>query len=601
VVAGIRNTAAIVLITGQFWAFFGVPRRSWGELLGDLGIVQPLTFIVAAATALVVWKGHRLMHKAIVPPVALLLGTGLYYVFQLTVPGARLGPLLGALPSAVPTPAYAAGFAQVFGSGEYLSYLPILLSGALAIAVLDSVSALITLVAFQSVAGQRFDTNRQLVGQGIGTAAVSVFGGLSTSAIFARGAVNYGAGGRTRLSGVANSATVLLLILLLAKPLGFLPKAALAGLIMVIAVGLLDRWSLGLLREALNPRAERRPDLYTDVALMLAVVAVGVGVNLIWAVATGVVVSILIFVVQMSRSPIRRIRTGHAVRSKVRRDVDRTKILAEHAHRIAVVELEGTVFFASSDSVARKLEELAAGGVDYLILDMKRVRRIDATGFRVIGQTYERLAATGVMFGFSYVSPQGDRPDLAWSLTLTGGVSGDHCFATTDAALEACEEDLLARLETEGPDVVEWSLDRFARSLELNPEEQRILSAMLRNRSYAPGEAVCRIGAPGDSMFLVSRGSADVSIPIPESGRSRRLSTVTAGTIIGEMALLDGETRSADIVAKDHLFCFELTATSFAELQREHPEIAGKIYTALVRILGSRLREANALISELDV
>jgi CRP-like cAMP-binding protein/anti-anti-sigma regulatory factor len=303
----------------------------------------------------------------------------------------------------------------------------------------------------------------------------------------------------------------------------------------------------------------------------------------------------------MSRSPIRRIRTGQAVRSKVRRDVDRTEILAEHGHRIAVVELEGTVFFASADSVARKLEELAAGGVDYLVLDMKRVRRVDATGFRVLGQTYGRLAGAGVTFGFSYVNPHGDRPDLGRSLTLTGGVASENCFATTDAALEAFEESLLARLETEGPDAVEWSLDRFARSLELNREEQRIVSAMLQNRSYAPGEAVCRIGAPGDSMFLVSRGSADVSIPIPESGRHRRLSTVTAGTIIGEMSLLDGQPRSADILAKDHVFCYELTAESFSELQSGHPEIARKIYTALVRILGSRLREANALISELDV
>ena len=75
-------------------------------------------------------------------------------------------------------------------------------------------------------------------------AAAAFFGGLTTSGILARAAVNHSAGGRSRASGVVNAIVVLLLVVVLARPLALIPKAAIAGLIMVIASGLFDRWAI---------------------------------------------------------------------------------------------------------------------------------------------------------------------------------------------------------------------------------------------------------------------------------------------------------------------------------------------------------------------
>ena len=599
VVAGIRNCTAILLIYAQIWTFLGVPRQSVGALLADLGAVQPLTFIVATATAATAWGGGKLIRKALVAPLALLVGTVLYYALAALPGDVALGPVLGAVPALVPTPEYLGDLFGLMRSGGIIGYLPILISGALAIAVLDSLSALITLVAFQSVAQRRFDANRQLIGQGIGTAVGAAFGGLSTSGIFARAAVNHQAGGRSSLSGVANGLAVLILILVLAGPLAFIPKAAIAGLIVVIAVGLFDPWSLVLMKEALGPGQRRRRGVLLDVGVIGLVITVGVVVNLIAAVVAGVLLSILIFVGQMSRSPIRRVRIGRSVRSKVRRQPRLAALLERHGDRVALVELEGTVFFGSSDAVARRVETLADEGADFILLDLRRVRRIDATGFRVLGQTHDQLRKRGVNVGFTFVTRREDA-EIEDGLRRTGGVPPASCFETTDEGLESFEEQLLGQLDAGDGGARVWTIQDFASDMDLNEKEAGALSPYLNERHYGTGEVVCGRGDEGDSMFFVSAGSADIVIRVSERGRTRRLATVTAGTIFGEMSLLDRQPRSADVVAREPLVCFELTAESFDHLREQHHAIGVELLAALATLLGGRLREANQLISELD-
>ena len=218
----------------------------------------------------------------------------------------------------------------------------------------------------------------------------------------------------------------------------------------------------------------------------------------------------------------------------------------------------------------------------------------------MLGQTYTRLAKSGVVLGFSYVHAEGAASDLAKSLTLTGEVADDHLFETTDHALEAFEEELLEKLAADWAHAGAWTVSDFATSFGLDEEECAVLADVLQERRYEAGDVVCRQGEQGDSMFLVSHGSAEVTIPILELSRRRRLATLTPGTFYGEMSLLDGLPRSADVQADGPLVCFELTLDAFERLREHHPQLAMKIYTAIGRILGGRLRDANALITELD-
>ena len=454
-------------------------------------------------------------------------------------------------------------------------------------------------MTYPSIADRRFDANNQLMGQGIGTAAVALFGGLTTSGILAHAAVNYSAGGRSRASGVVNAVAVLVLVVVLARPLALIPKAAVAGLIMVIASGLFDRWTLGQIKEVMRTDAEQVMDNYLALAQMAFVVAVGVFVNLDAAVGAGVALSVLVFVAEMSRSPIRRVRSGSTVRSAKHRSEPLAELLRSEGHRIALIELEGTIFFGSCDSLATRAEDLADEGAEFVLLDLKRVRAIDATGYKVLGQTFQRLRSRGATLAFSYVTSGGLRAEIAEDLILNG-VPEVRLFESTDTALEYFEEGVLMKIGAGEGHPGGWTLEDFGESWGMDREECATLGGFLEAHHFEAGDFVFQEGDTGRSMYLLSQGSADVSIPIAGERRRRRLATFAQGTIFGEMALLDGLPRAAAIQASGPLDLFELSHDAFLELSTEHPEIAVKLQTTIGRILGTRLRGANALILELD-
>lgn len=601
VVAGLRNTTAILLISAQFWTFIGVDVERGAEaapFLEMLGRIQPATVLVSLVTALVAWKGARRLPQAAIPVVAIGAGTALYHALEFLVPGVGLGQQLPQIEATLPRPVYLTRIFSGLGEAATLGVLGTVIAGAVTLAILDSVASLITLVTYQGMADRRFDANKQLVGQGIGSTVSALFGGMTAAGSLTRVTINHSAGGKTQASGVINAVGVLILILVLARPLSWIPKAAIAGLIMVIATSLLDRWVLGQAREALRRGAENTRDNWIAVGQMAFVVLVGMLEGLMAAVGAGVALSIVVFVAQMSRSPIRRVRTGASVRSARRRARSLTDLLEEHGDRIAVIELEGTIFFGSCDSLATRAEGLASGGAEFVLLDLRRVHGIDPTGYQVLGQIHERLNRRGVTMAFSHVVPGTLNREIAADLKLNG-VPEERMFDSVDRALEYFEEALLDKLGADVLGISAWSVADFGRAWGLTEDESAVLERYVERRVFNPGDVVFTEGDLGRSMFLISRGTADVTIPIRD-GRRSRLATLQRGTVFGEMALLDGEPRAARIEATSPLEAFELTHDAFDRLHAEEHAAAMKIQTAISRILGKRLRGANDLILEFD-
>ena len=145
-----------------------------------------------------------------------------------------------------------------------------------------------------------------------------------------------------------------------------------------------------------------------------------------------------------------------------------------------------------------------------------------------------------------------------------------------------------------------WTLEDFGEAWEITGDELEALSLIMERRTFDPEDFVFVEGDTSRSLYLLCRGDADVSIPIPGGTRRRRLATLSQGTVFGEMALLDGLPRAAGVRATGRLEVLELTFDAFSKLSEERPQVAMKIQKSIGRILGTRLRGANALILELD-
>jgi glutaminase len=113
------------------------------------------------------------------------------------------------------------------------------------------------------------------------------------------------------------------------------------------------------------------------------------------------------------------------------------------------------------------------------------------------------------------------------------------------------------------------------------------------------GDVIVRTGDAADAMYFVLEGSVSVRVPLA-SGRSRRLSTLGAGVAFGEMAILDDQPRSADVVADEDGALARLAVDDLRELAIEHPNLAATLYRNLSVALSRRLRSANEQVRALE-
>jgi glutaminase len=171
-------------------------------------------------------------------------------------------------------------------------------------------------------------------------------------------------------------------------------------------------------------------------------------------------------------------------------------------------------------------------------------------------------------------------------------------FCDADAALEWCEDQLLARSPqgTSGPKFALSELDLFKG---LKPEEYRLIEPIVRPLIFDKGEVIIREGAEAKLFFVVARGTVSVQIRVPGE-RKKRVASIGPGLSFGEMALLDGGKRSADIVADERVICYGLAVEQLQELAATHPNIMITILGNLTRDFSERLRHANEEISALE-
>jgi len=602
VIAGIQNSVAILILKGQFWSFIGVPKQGFSELLNQPGIIQGFTLIVALATTLFAWQVGKRVPKFLAPVLTIIAGTALYYLFDFIIPDIRLGPVIGSIPSAFPTPKYAMGFVTLLTGSTGVNLLSIIIPAALALAVLSSIDSLIALVSLQSLANRRLDGNRELIGQGVGNAAAAIFGGLPGSGFIGRTAVNYQSGGRTKLSGILSSITVLTLAFMLNGVIGIIPKCVMAGLLVIVACKIADKWSIQLGKDILfNFRKKgNNRELLWNASVILLVMIMAVTFNLIIAVAVGVVLSIFIFVVQMSRTPVRKEYNATYVHSRIQRHDSLMAVLTENGNSITVLELEGSIFFGSADNIANSVDKLVQQGAKYIIMDMKRVARIDSTGVKILQQTHARLKKNGIELAFSYVLQGSDLWDSFTHLGLLDAVGKKSFFQDTDWALGYFEDKLLATVPSGKVASDELSLHKLIGLDKLPLEQTAMIIDYIEKQVYEPGSTIIQQGKVLDAVYFIASGAANVTITLPGSNREKRLGMLTYGTFFGETALWDQGPSPVNVIALEPVSCYHISLDNFATLKKKEPAIAMAITHTISKRISQRLRQAIDMITEIE-
>lgn len=597
VIAGFANAAAILIFLSQLDGFLGFRGHvALWEIPFHLAQVQLPTLLVGLITCTLILKGG-LITKAVPPTLlGMLGGVGAYYLFALMGMHSQLGPLVGSIPFSWPDPRYFAGFVRLAADPQFWTAMPVLLSGAVSLALIASLDGMLCARLVEADSGNRVRSNRELVRLGVGNMVAAGFGGIANGINLGSSYANHRTGARTPLSLLVHAAVILLAILVLSPLIGYLPRVVIAAMLIVVAIQLFDRWTLAMCvrlfrREFSSPRTA-----VLDLLVILVVAVSAVLVNVVVAVAVGIAITIVFFLFSMSKSVIRRSYRCDTVQSRRTRGNAQVEFLRANGSKIIVFELDGPVFFGTSDDLADAVEAALRKPTSYVILDLKRVGEVDSTGAKIILQIQERLNRKGVTLLLSSLERGTRLAKFFKDMGVTAALTGERLFQDADRAIEWAEEQLLGN---EAAEAAEMNLNQFGMLASLGQDELGILQAALERRTYGKGEAVFKEGDTSRDLYLIVQGSASVLLRLPGAERVTRLMTFSAGTAFGELALLDNQARSATVEADRDLVCYVLHHPVFEQLAQDHPTVAVKVLAGIGRELANRLRYAGRTIYQL--
>ena len=317
---------------------------------------------------------------------------------------------IGALPSSLPSPSLPALDPDTVRT---------LLTSAIAVAALAAIESLLSAKVADGMAdGSRYDPDRELFGQGVANIASGVFGGMPATGAIARTAVNVRAGARTRVSTMVHALVLLLVVLFASGLVSRIPLAALAGVLIVTAVRMVDYGSAWAILRG------RR----SEAAVFAVTALITIVFDLILAVEIGIAVAAVIALRAFAQQSGLQREDVADLAPELDADEER-ELLRE---RIAVYRVDGALFFGAAQ---RFLDELAAvGDVEVVILRLSGVRLIDATGANALAGIVRDLEHRDITVLLKGVRPE-DRPMLETFGVLAALRHENHLFDTLPEAI----------------------------------------------------------------------------------------------------------------------------------------------------------------------
>jgi SulP family sulfate permease len=419
VVTGFTAGAAILIATNQVKHFTGltIPRGSsftdtWGMALTHTSDIQTGVFVVGMATLLLGIVVKRWLPKWPYMIVAMLGGSALAAALT-AYKGVHLATV-GALPDVLP-PLSAPSF-----SGEDIRAVA---SGVVAVTLLALTEAVSIARALAARSGQHVDGNQEFVGQGLSNLFGSFFSGYVATGSFNRSGVNFAAGAKTPIAAMLAGTFLLVLVLLVAPWARFLPNAAMAGILFLVAWGLIDFEEI--IHVLKTSRAES--------AILLATFASTLFLTLEEAIIIGVLLSLSLYLSRTSKPQVRvRAPDPNSSKHKFTDAANTTE-----CPQLRFVRIDGSLFFGATSHIREELaaQDLANPGQKHVAIVAHGINFIDLAGAHYLAEEAEKRRAEGGGLYFIRV-----KDTLQEQLAETGAlkiIGGANLFDSKTEAIDA--------------------------------------------------------------------------------------------------------------------------------------------------------------------
>ena len=381
VIKGFIVGLALTIIIGQVPKLFGIEKaegdffeQAWGVLSG-LGDTDALTLAVGAASLVVVLGLKRVAPVVPASLVVVLIGIGVVELLDLDVD--IVGPIDGGLPS--------------FGLPEDVDY-GALAAGGVAVMLVGFAEGLGAAKTYAARQHYEIDVNRELLGLGGANLASGLSHGMVVNGSLSKTAVNGSAGAHSQLSGLVVAVLTIVTLLLLTGLFESLPEATLAAVVIAAVIELVDfRALIRLYRDTSRALGRAygvaaRPDFIAATAAMLGVLIFDTLPGLF----IGISISLLLLLYRASRPYVATLGEFHGTYVDITRQPE-----AERLDGIAIVRVEGGLYFANADAVRARLMR-AGKHVQTVILDAETIPFVDVTAAEMLDRVADDLRREGV-------------------------------------------------------------------------------------------------------------------------------------------------------------------------------------------------------------
>lgn len=368
ITVGFTSGIAVTLFSTQVKDFLGLSMTKtpsefipkWEAYISHMNTTNLYTLAIGLLALIILIFWPKINKKIPGSLIALIVTTLVVFIFNLPV--ATIGSQFGKISSNIPMPHI---------PNLNLNTLKALIGPAFTIALLGGIESLLSAVVSDGMIGDKHNSNAELIAQGIANMGSSLFGGIPATGAIARTAANVKNGGRTPISGIVHSITLLLIMLVFMPLAKFIPLTTLSAILIIVSYNMSEWRTFKAILKA--PKS--------DIAILLTTFFLTVLFDLVIAIGIGMVVSMCLFMRRVATSiEVNELNENDCSdKSNIDTDMENLKV----GENVLVYDIRGHLFFGAVDTFMNTMKEIN-DDAKVLVLRMRHTKTLDVTGYKQI-------------------------------------------------------------------------------------------------------------------------------------------------------------------------------------------------------------------------
>ena len=452
--------------------------------------------------------------------------------------------------------------------------------------ILNSISVLFNYSGLEIIIKKDLDLDQELKTTGIGN-IIAGLGGAPPGHLSLGGTLlSISIGSKSKLTNIVIALLCALTLFFGSEVLSFFPRIILGGLLFNLGLSFLVDW--------LYSTWSRVPK--TDYTIILLIFLVIGTVGFLEGVITGLLMSVVLFVVSYSKVEIiKHELTGKTFHSNVERSESLKKIIDDSGDQTLILPLQGFIFFGSANRLLERiklhLQSQNEKNLKYLVFDFKQVTGVDSSTINSFNKLRILAELDNFQVLFCNLTPE------IISQFEAVGLFADSMdlflkFDDLDHGMEWCEEQIISET-TIGSNKQKEEIDE----IKLFEEKFADLLIYFESKDINQNTTFIEQGNDPEGLYFIKSGR--VTVELLSSNNKIRLKSMGTGTVVGEVSLYLKTQATASVISNTACKTYFLSHENFEKLNKEDPERAAELHTYIVKLLSDRLAKSNATIQAL--